>query len=766
MASTTPSAAPLREVVLVGGGHSHVQILRMAAMEPLPGAHLTVVVDRSVAIYSGMAPGFVAGQYDAHALTIDVRPLARRAGARFMEAACTGIDTANKRVLLEGRPPLAYDLCSLNVGSTVAHTDLPGVSDFALPTRPIGRFVQTVDEVLARSKDAGSLDVVVVGGGAGGVELAFCLEARLRKEGITPRVALVDAADRLFSARSERFSRRLAAAAARRGITVHHSRRVAECRAGDVLLDDGSTLPSGLTVWVTGARAPALLASSGLPVEERGFVLVADDLRVQGHEDLFAVGDCAVLRSWPQIPKAGVYAVRQGPPLRKNLHHALRGEPLEAYRPQRDFLTLLNLGDGTAVGDRNGLVFEGAWVFKLKDWIDQRFMEKFQVLDAEGREAPAFQKGMPAEVLEAMKNVEMVCGGCAAKVAETPLRRALARLPALHDDTVTMGLDASEDVAAMRLGPAAPAAPGAPAEPVLVANLDAFTAFTDDPWLVGRVGAHNALSDLFATGAAPRWAMAFVTIPEDAEPEEALFQVMAGVRQSLDDHGVSLVGGHTTVGPKLVVGLSVWGMAQQAALWPKGGLEPGQALVLSRGLGTGVLFHADMAGRATGAWMKVATEGMLRGNAPASAIALAHGVPAATDVTGFGLAGHLGEMLRASACAATLNLSQLPALPWALALLARGERSTFHAQNTDVRKALFIGRDVAEDPALELLFDPQTAGGLLLGVAPDAAPALVDALRAGGDVQAAVIGVVTEAREDGALFAVQASGIRTLPPSP
>jgi len=733
------TAELLREVVLVGGGHAHVQVLRMQAMDPLPGARLTVVVDRSEAVYSGMVPGFVAGQYSAAELTIDVRPLARRAGARFVEAACTGIDAKAKRLHLAGRPALSYDLASLNVGSTVAHTDLPGVRAHALPTRPIGRFVGRVEAALASARGAGGLDVVVVGGGAGGIELAFALEARLRAEGQSPRLTLVTASDRLLADRPARLSARLARLAADRGISVVLGRRVCAVTATDVALDDGQHLPSQLTVWVTGATAPPWLAASSLPGDPNGFVRVADTLEVTGEDGLFAVGDCAVLESWPAIPKAGVYAVRQGPVLRDNLARALRGEPLRSYVPQRDFLTLLNLGDGRAVGAREPAVLEGTWAMRLKDRIDRRFMARFQVLGPDGAADTAFARDLPA-----MDNVEMVCGGCAAKVAETPLRRALARLPEQVDDTVSVGLRASDDVAAVTHG-----------DQLLVANLDAFTAFVDDPWLVGRVGAHNALSDLHASGVRPRYAMALVTIPDDAEPEETLFQVMSGVRKSLDEDGVTLVGGHTTVGPDLVVGLSVWGSA--SALWPKGGLRVGDLLVLSRPLGTGVLFHADMAGRATGAWMREAVANMLRGNGPASR-ALAgledSVISGVTDVTGFGLAGHLGEMLRASGCSAQLFVSDLPLLPGVATLLGRGERSTFHDQNRSVRSAVFVHREVAEDPALEVLFDPQTAGGLLLGVDPAAADTVITALTEAGDTRAAIVGRVTEPREDEALFSI------------
>ncbi|MCB9745809.1 MAG: selenide, water dikinase SelD [Alphaproteobacteria bacterium] len=731
-------AAPLQDILLIGGGHSHVQVLRRQLMRPLPGARVTMVVDRPVAAYSGMVPGVVAGQYAPHEVDIDLRPLARKAGARFIVAAVTRIDAEARRVYVEGRPPIAYDLASINVGSTVAGKDLPGVRAHAVPTRPIGRFVERVEGLLSQPRSA-PLHLVVVGAGAGGVELAFCARERLLRAGAAEvHTTLLDAGERVLAGASANLAAKVEAAAAARGIRIRHHTRVQAVEAEAVVLEGGERLPSQLTLWVTGAEAFPFLAASGLPTE-RGFVKVGPTLQVLGHPELFAVGDCNQLTHAPRTPKAGVYAVREGPYLADNLALALTGRPLREYRPQTDFLALLNLGDGRAIGAKWGLAFEGAALFRLKDRIDRAFMEKFQVLDVGGAEAEGFARGMPP-----MEQMEMVCGGCAAKVGASALSRALSRLPPVQDPEVVMGLDAADDAAAVQR----------PGE-VAVHNVDAFPAFTDDPWLVGRVAALNALSDLHACGVAPKHAMALVTIPEDSEPEEALYQVLSGAREALDADGVTLLGGHTTVGPSLHVGFSVTGYARDAAqLWRNAALRPGDALVLTRGLGTGVLFHADMAGRATGAEVQAALARMLRGNGPAAQVARARGVTGVTDVTGFGLAGHLGEMLRGAGLSAELELAAVPALPGAERLIRAGERSTFHAQNREALKALYVPERLGQEPKLELLFDPQTAGGLLLGVAAGEAEGLVAALREAGELDAAVIGRVTETREDGALFGV------------
>ena len=172
------------DLVLVGGGHTHVQVLRAWAMRPVPGVRLTVVVDRPEAVYSGMVPGFVAGQYRREDLEIDVRPLALRAGARFIVTPAVGLDPRERLIHLAGRPPLRYDTAAFDVGSTVAGLALPGVREHALASRPIGRFVEHVEALVARARERGRCRLVAVGAGAGGVELAFAFRARLEREGV------------------------------------------------------------------------------------------------------------------------------------------------------------------------------------------------------------------------------------------------------------------------------------------------------------------------------------------------------------------------------------------------------------------------------------------------------------------------------------------------------------------------------------------------------------------------------------------------------
>lgn len=698
------------ELVLVGGGHAHVQVLRALALAPWKSVHTTLIVDQPVAVYSGMVPAWMAGEVPRHALEIDVLPLARRAGAAVIVAPVTRVGL--REVHIAGRPPVRFDVASVNLGSTVAGAERDDVRAFAIASRPIAalldRFEERVQALSAGPRRA--LRVVTVGAGAGGVEVAACTAARLRGLGFEVSATLISAHAPGWAAQP-RVAATIRRALAARAIEVVEGRRCEAVLASGVRLDDGATLPADIVLWVAGPAAHPVARESGLPVDARGWIRVGEDLGVVGCPGLFAVGDCAVMDAAPWVPRAGVYAVRQGPVLVANLQAALAGRPTRPYRPQRDFLSMLNLGDGAAVVAKWGFAVQGAWVHRWKQRIDRRFMQMFQVLGPNG--APTMPGMVGAD--------DMACGGCAAKVDAAGLERALCALPAPPDG---VGLAARDDVAVVRHGGAE-----------VLATVDGFPAFTDDPWLVGRAAALNATSDVWAKGGRPRHALCWLVVPEDVDGPAMVATVMAGVQTSLDADGVVLVGGHTTVGRELLVGLTVLGDPPEGDLWLQGGAMPGDVLVLTRALGAGVLWRADRMGLAAGVWMEAAKRRLLAGNRRASEVARGFEVHAATDVTGFGLVGHALGLLRRDDLALRIDAAALPLLPGVAGLLERGLRSTAHAGNRAI-----AGWSGVVSPATEVVFDPQTCGGLLLAVAPWEADGLLAALHAAGEADAVVIG--------------------------
>lgn len=659
-----------RHLVLVGAGHSHIEVLRRLAMAPEPGLRVTLVTDSLWATYSGMVPEVVADGLPREALSIDVWPLARRAGATVVHATLVGIDPQRQRLSLAGRPELAYDLCSLDIGSTVAGADLPGVREYALATRPLAGLLDGVDALRGAS-------LAVVGGGAAGVELACALRGR----DAAAKVTLVTASSQLVPGLGRRVARRLATLLRARGIALRLGEEVAAVDADGVRLVNGEYVAAQRVVWAAGAAAHAVLRDSPLPTDERGFVWVRDDLSVPGCPGLFAAGDCAVPRRSPRLPRSGVYAVRMGPYLHHNLLAAHRGRPTTAYKPQTDALALINLGDGTALAAKWGLCVNGAWVHRLKQRIDGDFITRYR----------------PAE-LPRMEPMEMACRGCAAKLPPVALQEGLGIVPG------TVGEDAA------RL----------PGRSELVWTVDAFPAFSDDAYFVAQVAAGHALADLWCKGARPTAALAVVTLPE-ARPA-ALAQVMAGLRAVLEPRGIALLGGHTATGPELVVGLTALGEVRRFV--GLDGAEAGDVLLLTGALGTGLALRGDAMGRLS------ADEAMaLNGQLLAVDDALVDQAPrltAATDVSGFGLAHHLLDLCRASACGAELDLAAVAVLPGVERLLAEGLRSTADPANRAAAAPWVLG----EHPRRDLLFDPQTGGGTLVAVSAEHAEVVSSALAA------------------------------------
>jgi selenide, water dikinase len=470
-----------------------------------------------------------------------------------------------------------------------------------------------------------------------------------------------------------------------------------------------------------------------LPLDARGFLRVDQTLRVTGHDDVFAAGD-TIAFSGRELPKSGVYAVRAGPVLADNIRRTLTGRSLRRFRPQREALYLVSTGERYAVGTRNGLVVEGAWVWRWKDWIDRRFMRKFNELPQMTATPPALPPLADREALKEISAVAMRCGGCGAKVGASVLSRALAGIePAARADVV-VGLDAPDDAALVDVG----------GEQLSLQTVDYFRAIVDDPYMLGKIAANHALGDVYAMGGEPQTALAIATVPFGIESkiEADLTAMMAGANQVLREAGCALVGGHTSEGAELALGFAVNGLVPAAAALRKGGLKPGDGLILTKPLGTGTLLAADMRGKAKARWVMAAIAHMVQSNRKAAEILRRHGAHAATDVTGFGLLGHLIEMVRASEVDATLAIERVPLLEGARETVALGIFSSLQPQNVRLRRAIRELAAATRHPLYPLLFDPQTSGGLLAAVPLAQAEGCVAALRAGGYVGADLIGFV------------------------
>ncbi len=707
------------DIVLIGAGHAHVQVIRAFGMELQRGVRLTVVVDRLLAPYSGMLPGCIAGDYTADEIHIDVVRLARQAGCRLIHAGATGIDRMNKQVLFADRPPLAYDWLSINVGITPDLSAIRGAAEHAVPVKPIAGILGRLERAEAAVRQfPRPARLAIIGGGAAGIELALALDQRNRRLARFPSEITLIAGGGLAPSLNPGVQRRARRALATAGITVVDNDRAAAIERGGVLLASGRRIVNDVAFVSTHARLPGWLSATDLAKAANGGIAVRPTLQSADDDAVFAAGDCATMLDDPR-PRAGVFAVRQGPGLARNLMAAARGERLEDYRPQRSFLTLLRTGAGTAIAGRGRfLSTEGAWVWHWKDRIDRAFMAMFTVGDAD-----------PSDETSAMR-----CGGCAAKVGPEPLAAALSRLPPplAHPD-IAIGLDAPDDAALIRWGGKAD----------LVQTVDQFRAFIDDGYLFGRIAANHALNDVYAMGAEPHHALALATVPhgKPGKVTEALYQMLAGARRTLDAAGCALAGGHSSEGETLALGLAVTGRLAGPAVLKRGG-RAGDCLVLSKALGSGIVFAADMRASAPAAVVEAMLGEMLISNAEAGRILRQNGARAMTDVSGFGLAGHLAELLP-SGTGAVLRQESLPLSAGVKQLAEKGFASSLLPENRRLIRHLADGANFSE-ALLAILFDPQTAGGLLAAVPPEHAEAAVAALQHAGYSQAVVIGSLVQ----------------------
>lgn len=747
----TPDQPVLRDIVLIGGGHSHVGVLKRFAMKPVPGVRLTLICRDTHTPYSGMLPGYVAGHYSYDDVHIDLSRLAEFAGARFYRAEAKGIDRASKRVICKGRPDVPYDILSINIGSSPRVNEVEGASQYAVPVKPITGFNNRWLALLSRIENhQGPLTIGVVGAGAGGVELTLAMQYRLKNE-LEQRgrdagqlhFHLFDAADEILPTHNTRVREVFQKTLSERGVKLHLGSPVEKVGEGLLRTAAGETLQTDEVLWVTRAGGPAWLEETGLALDEGLFLRVRDTLQVENDDSIFAAGDIANVVNHPR-EKAGVFAVRQGPPLADNLKRMALGKAPKDFHPQKKWLALISTGDKYAVASRGDMQFDGATVWRWKDWIDRRFMEKFTDLPPmdEGAALPDTSAAQnPEEASQAISAVAMRCGGCGAKVGSTVLSRALGELRPIDRDDIIIGLHAPDDAAVLRVPPGK----------AVVHTVDFFRAFIDDPYTFGRVAANHSLGDVFAMGAEAQSATAVATVPYGIESkvEDVVYQMMSGAVDVLNEAGCALVGGHTGEGRELALGFAVNGLIDPGEVMSKGGLRAGDVLILTKPIGTGTLFAAHARLAAKGRWIDSALASMVQSNKKAADCLRSFGSKACTDVTGFGLLGHLVEMTRPSGVDAELDLSAIPILPGAEETAAAGILSSLQPANIRLRRGIRDQEKWVKHPRYPLIFDPQTAGGLMASVSADKADDCVRELKALGYPHTAIIGRVLSQDESG-----------------
>lgn len=782
-----------KTIVLLGIGHTHAHLVKQWAMTPLPDVNMVCVTDQWQATYSGMLPGVLAGDYSHAQMEIDLVPLFAAAQVTWVHDQVTRVDRQRRRLYFASGRSLGYDLLSVGVGSRPPELEVRTGADGQPPLpvvgiKPMQSFLERLTTAvktlsalpLGTTSEWRQIDVV--GGGLGSVEIVLCLPYFLAQLGWTReryRLRLISGAESPPVGCLASTRRKILAHFDRVGIELVGGAKLAAVEGDKLLLSDGRRWSSDLVIFLGAGHASPITACFDLPRDARGCLLTDRNLQSVGDANIWAGGDCGTIQG-VDLPKAGVYAVRQGPVMWDNLRRWSQGQSLQPYRPQSDFLKLINLGGGQAMGEYRGWSFQGRWVWRWKDRIDTRFMAMYQTL-AQHLRGPGSQGKMRGTDVgsggAAPALAPMRCLGCGSKLGADLLRRVLREL---SHDFAAQGSpidwqQLQDDVALVPVGAAVsqsgriverdvgsePATESASAVSMagLAISVDAFPTPLADPWLSGRLAAIHALSDLWASGVVPQQVLATVEIPFGAARAQAeqLRQVMAGVLEELRRVGARLIGGHSLEGPRLSIALTVMGQTLGVGVpAAKQGWRPGDRILVTKGLGTGAALAALHQGRCPASTFAATLDSMLQSNAVALELLTRFPVTALTDVTGFGLLGHLHEMTAADQriCLSVAAVERM-ALPGVRELMAQGVRSTMHENNACFLAGVTRGPTSAgnretgtplssDDDLAALLLDPQTSGGLLLGIPSDQAAACVAWLAAQGYQQTTDIGAVQE----------------------
>ena len=677
-----------------------------------PSGMITLVSQESTTIYSGMFPGVVAGKYKFDEILIDLRNLALKAGVSFVMAEIEGIDLKKKKLLLTGRPEIEYSSLSLNVGTQTnlnSKSLIRSEKNLAVPIKPFSESLKFIIDQDKYKDDFSAKPFVIIGAGFAGIEMAFSLRHRWPERSILLQVK-----------KTTKLKRNLLKAIKSLNI--------------EIIQKNPSFLYPALIC--TGNKSFEWIKNSGLPIDKDGRILTKNTLQVVNYSDLFAVGDCGVIKDYAR-PSSGVWAVRSAIPLARNLEAMSKGFKLYEWEPQRKAIQLLDIysikkASKAFISWGIFMVGPSNLISRVKELIDKNFISKFHRLT-----------DIDSEMLSRKEMLK--CRGCAAKLAYIPLNSALEKL-----DLVESPTDDSIDIGVLFSGKN------------LIQSVDGFPALISDPWLNGRLLAFHSCSDIWACGGSVMSAQAFINLPSlsDNLQKELLFQVLEGINSALTTQGGKLIGGHTLESRKIpeepfALGiessLTVNGIIDDKKhFWSKGGMKKGDQILISRPLGTGVIFSAFINGYVRPYVLDSVLKEMnksqhqivnyinhLNNKDPSSNV-----VNACTDITGFGLLGHLSEMLESTnndqlkmnldPVKIILELNKIPIYRGVKELLDKGFESTLAPSNAiffnnidgegNLRFELlyndFNFYDSSYNNLLKILVDPQTCGPLVITCPP------------------------------------------------
>ena len=722
--SLIDKAPAAHDLVLVGGGHSQIAVLKKFGMNPIPGLRITMINNFISSSYSGMLPGYITGTFTKENTQIDLLKLCRFANSRLIIDRVISLNSEKKYISLQNRPPIYYDTLSINTGGEPELNSITGAEKYGVPIKPISNLIQVFENIKSKINNYKNINFVIIGGGAGGIEIALSIKNYLnnQKSLIEKKVTLISKSENLIDGYSALAKLNATKFLFENDINLITDNPVIEIGKNFVKTKRGPKIKSDFSIVVTSITAPKWISQSGLKLSDDGFIEVNNFLQ-SSNENIFASGDVCSIKG-KNLVKSGVYAVRQGPILSKNLRAKILKLKFTSYKPQKTFLSLIGDGKSKAIFSWGPFSFKSKWSWTLKKFIDENFLKKYNVLPLmEMKNLKPHPNLISEEDFGDPSLAKIKCLGCGAKAQWLSLEKAIETA---NEIQTLSKIDITNDVSIIQ----------APAGMEIVQSLDLISSIINDPFDLSRIAALHSISDIITAGAKPYSAEAIFIIPPGLKKTQTrlISELIVGASNVFLDHNMKLNGGHTSEGSELQVGFSITGFRPKNFKIKKPQL--GNKLILTKPLGVGIILAAHMRGKGKPNEYQNAINTMLSSNQIAGEILFNNNVTSVTDVTGFGLARHALNLTQPYG--ASINLSKIPVLDGVYRMLQNGISSSLSDANRQAS-----GLDVFSDYKNQIIFDPQTGGGLLAIIEKESEKKILNQLNS-KNIKASIIGTVID----------------------
>ena len=718
------------DLVLIGGGHSHISVLKYFGMNPIPGLRISLINKNISSPYSGMLPGYISGTYLQNEVEINLPNLCQFSNSRLIVDEIIQLNTVDMSIVLKNRPPIYFDTVSINTGGEPDLKLISGAIKNAIPIKPISNLINQLDKIKLKISNLDNINISIIGAGAGGIEIALSIKNLIANYHKKKKcnISLVSRSKNIIKNHNKTTQMSVLNILEKENINLIIGDPVINIQKDFIKTKSGLKIKSDISILVSSVNPPKWLTSSGLNLFKDGFIAVNRFLQSTNINNAFASGDVASIIE-QQLPKSGVYAVRQGPVLANNLHNHILRKPLRSFKGQKHYLSLIGNGKDYAIASWWVFSLKGKWVWKLKSYIDKSFIKKFNTL-------PIMEvvNNTPHPKLLSKANTgdpslsKIRCLGCGAKTEWFSLKQAISKTSAQQIKNGILSpldeLDIGSDIGIIKV----------PNGYELVQSVDLISALISDPYNLSRIACLHAISDIIAAGASPHSAEAIFILPHGLQKSQfrLISELLDGASDVLLKHNMKLTGGHTSEGQELQVGFSVTGFRKEGKCFI--GPSVGQKLILTKPLGIGVILAGQMRGKVSGSDYENALKTMLTTNATAGNILKKYDVTAMTDITGFGLARHGLNLTKPYGF--EININQLPILSGSIELIKN--RIVSSISDSNKRSVNYLGKFNHKN---HIVFDPQTGGGLLASIDEKYAGKLLEELLM-NNVQASIIGKI------------------------